>query len=54
MPKFEKMAKNGLFFHDKKPPVHDKKPQMTNNAEIRKNGQTSFFSESEKKRILFK
>ena len=23
-----------VFFHDKKPPVHDKKPQMTKNTEI--------------------
>jgi len=34
MPKFDKMAKTVFFFHDKKPPVHDKKPQITENAEI--------------------
>ena len=37
------MAKT-VFFRDKKPPVHDKKPQMTKNTEIWKNGQKrSFF-----------
>jgi len=30
-PKSDKMAKNGLF-RDKNPPVHDKKPQMTENT----------------------
>ena len=29
------MTQNGLFFRDKKPFVHDKKPQMTKNTEIR-------------------
>jgi hypothetical protein len=33
--KSDKMAKNSVFFPDKKPPVHDKKPQMTKTTKIR-------------------
>ena len=34
IPESDKMAQNGLFLRDKKPPVHDKMPQMTENNEI--------------------